>query len=210
MKIIFITGIGTDVGKTIVAAVITKALHADYWKPIQAGKEDGTDANRVSKLINDSSIKIHPELYALNTPSSPHIAARIDQVKIDLDYIVQNIPKTNNNYLIIEGAGGIMVPLNEEEFVIDLISRLNATVILVSKNYLGSINHSLLTAAMCKQRNIPVAGWIFNDQFMQYESEIAAWTGYPSLQSIPFCTDMNDKFIAEQASIFKQKHPDGI
>jgi len=202
MEIIFITGIGTDIGKTVAASILVEALNADYWKPIQAGLEEGTDALNVKSLTSDKTL-IHKELYRLNTPASPHIAARIDDVNIDLNYIANNIPLSENKYMIIEGAGGIMVPLNEEEFVIDLIDKLKAKVILVSKNYLGSINHSLLTAALCKQRNIPVIGWIFNQQYMNYEEDIVRWSGYPKLHSIPFTNKLDKNFILQQASIFR-------
>jgi len=207
MEIIFITGIGTDIGKTVAASILVEALNADYWKPIQAGLEEGTDALNVKSLTSDKTL-IHKELYRLNTPASPHIAARIDDVNIDLNYIANNIPLSENKYMIIEGAGGIMVPLNEEEFVIDLIDKLKAKVILVSKNYLGSINHSLLTATLCKQRNIPVIGWIFNQQYMNYEEDIVRWSSYPNLHSIPFVINVDKEFIVQQASFFKDNNPD--
>ncbi|MEI6184788.1 MAG: dethiobiotin synthase, partial [Bacteroidota bacterium] len=139
MEMLFITGIGTDVGKTIAASIVAEALGADYWKPVQAGFEEGTDAGLAGKLVSDKSIVIHKEVYTLKTPASPHIAARIDDIIIDINKIVVSLPASNKQYLIIEGAGGLMVPLNEQEFVIDLIERLKAKVILVSKNYLGSI-----------------------------------------------------------------------
>ena len=207
MEIIFITGIGTDIGKTVAASILVEALNADYWKPIQAGQEDGTDALNVKSLTSGKTI-IHKELYKLNTPASPHISAKNDGVKIDLNYIANNIPESEKKYLIIEGAGGIMVPLNEDEFVIDLIERLKAKVILVSKNYLGSINHSLLTAAMCKQKNIPVIGWIFNQQYMNYEDDIIQWSGYRKLHSIPLANTMDKGFIKEQALLFKANNAD--
>ena len=92
-----------------------------------------------------------------------------------------------------------MVPLNEKEFVLDLIKKLNAKVILVSRNYLGSINHSLLTAQVCKANNIEVLGWVFNDQYLDYEEEISKWSGYPVIGSIPFTNNVNKAFINEQA-----------
>jgi len=109
------------------------------------------------------------------------------------------------HHLIIEGAGGLMVPLNENEFVIDLIKKLNAKVILVSRNYLGSINHSLITAAVCRQNNLDVLGWIFNIDYMNYEDEIVQWTGYPKIASLPFAKKTDGTFIQQQASIVKQK-----
>jgi dethiobiotin synthetase len=222
MNTIFITGIGTDVGKTIAAAILTEALEADYWKPVQAGYDEETDAELIRSLITNKTTTIHPETYKLKLAASPHIAAREEGIKIELDRINNDYleiansqgaavndealsithlsPLTPHN-LIIEGAGGLMVPLNEDEFVIDLIKKLNAKVVLISRNYLGSINHSLLTAAICKQNNIDVLGWIFNDHYMNYEDEIVQWTGYPKLASVPFSNNIDAAFIAEQASV---------
>lgn len=211
MNTIFVTGIGTDVGKTISAAILTEALEADYWKPVQAGYDEGTDALTVQSLISNKKTVIHKETYKLKLPASPHIAAREESIKIDLNKIEEDFFKITNEladsqrYLIVEGAGGIMVPLNESEFVISLVKKLNAKVVLVSRNYLGSINHSLLTAAVCKQYGLDVLGWIFNDRFMQYENEIAGWSGYPVLATIPFAINVNVEFIKQQASVLKQK-----
>lgn len=159
MKRFFVTGIGTDVGKTIAAAILVEALNADYWKPIQAGDPDNTDTMKVSSLISNSESVIHPEAFRLSQAMSPHAAAEIDKINIGLNDIV--LPKTSNT-LIIEGAGGLMVPLNDEHLVVDLVEKLNAEVILVSKNYLGSINHTLLSVDALKARNIPIAGIVFN------------------------------------------------
>ena len=200
MPSIFITGIGTNVGKTVVSAIVTEALQADYWKPIQAGFIDGTDALQVQSLISNTQTTIHPEVYKLQLPASPHIAARQEGVSIDLQNIVNCQPSTVNHQLVIEGAGGIMVPLNDTQFVIDLIEQLQAKVILVSRNYLGSINHSLLTANICKHRGINVIGWIFNDQYLDYENEIVAWSGYPKIASIPFVENVDKVFVLQQAN----------
>jgi len=202
---IFITAIGTDVGKTIVSAIITEALQADYWKPVQAGFYDGTDALTVKDLISNNKTIIHPEVYKLSLAASPHISARIEHVKVDLDLINKTYRKLEigNRRLIIEGAGGLMAPLNENEFIIDLIQKLNARVILVSRNYLGSINHSLLTATICKQKNVDVIGWVFNDQYMDYEEEIVQWTGLPKIFSIPFTENLTKEFARAQAEKIK-------
>lgn len=184
---IFITGIGTDVGKTLVAAIVTEALEADYWKPVQAGLTDGTDAEKIRSLLSNPHSAIHPEAYRLQTPASPHIAARIDGVEIQTSQIVlqaEQILSTIHRPLVIEGAGGLLVPLSAQHTVADLIKALRARVILVSRNYLGSINHSLLTADWCRHHGIDVAGWIFNDDYLQYEDEIVGWSGYPSLGRI--------------------------
>jgi dethiobiotin synthetase len=179
----FVTGIGTGIGKTIVSAMLAEALEADYWKPVQAGNIE-TDTDFVRQVISNEKSVVHSEVYSLEMPASPHIAARNEGLRIETAFIKERIPQTSNT-MIIEGAGGLMVPLNDSQFVVDLAVELQATLILVSRNYLGSINHSLMTAMVCRQKNLPVAGWIFNDQYLQYEDEIAGWSGYPKLASIP-------------------------
>lgn len=203
MQKIFVTGIGTGVGKTVVSAIITEALRADYWKPIQAGLEE-TDNDWVRTHVQNATSVIHDSLYALQLPASPHIAARNEGIQIDINKIKDAIPDTNNT-LIIEGAGGLMVPLNEKDFIADLAGALECKVILVSRNYLGSINHSLLTAAVCKQKGLTVAGWIFNDQYMDYEQEIANWSGIPAIASIPFAENPSKEFISLQANLIRNE-----
>src|SRR3954469_16799919 len=218
MKPFFITGIGTGVGKTVAAAIITEALQADYWKPVQAGFDDGTDALTVKELISNTQTIIHPEVYKLQLPASPHIAAREENSTINLETIYnhysqfspvplstrgEGVGVRDNSSLIIEGAGGLLVPLNDNEFILDLIKKLDARVILVSRNYLGSINHSLLTAAVCKANNVDVIGWVFNDQYMQYEEEIEEWSGYKKIGTIPATIIINKAFIQEQAMLIK-------
>ncbi|HSY77076.1 MAG TPA: dethiobiotin synthase [Bacteroidia bacterium] len=181
MKKIFVTGIGTDVGKTIVAAVITEALQADYWKPVQAGL-DYTDAGTVKSLLTNEKSVIHPEAYRLKMPASPHAAAAAEGISIKIEDI--KTPDTSNT-LVIEGAGGLMVPLNEKELVIDLIQALDASVIVVIRHYLGSINHSLLTLQALKQRNIPVMGIVISGTANeQSEKAIMAFSNYPIIGRI--------------------------
>ncbi|WP_282786446.1 dethiobiotin synthase [Flavobacterium croceum] len=155
---LFITGIGTDVGKTIASAIITQALEADYWKPIQAGDLDNSDSAKVKRYISNHKTVIHNNSYVLNTPASPHLAAQLDNISIEIQKIVE--PKTKN-HLVIEGAGGILVPLNNNDCIIDLI-KPDYKVIIVSRHYLGSINHTLMTFEALKNRNIEVAGIIFS------------------------------------------------
>lgn len=155
---IFITGIGTDVGKTITSAIITEALEADYWKPVQAGDLHNSDTHKTKKYISNGKTHFFENAYALNTPASPHLAAELDGIVIDLKKIKE--PKTKNN-LVIEGAGGVFVPLNETDCVIDLIQP-DYKVIVVSRHYLGSINHTLLTIEALKSRKLKVAGIVFN------------------------------------------------
>src|SRR6185295_14501415 len=200
MKPIFISGIGTGIGKTVVAAVLTEALKADYWKPVQAGDEPGTDSSWIASLISNEQTRIHPETYKLRLAASPHIAARKENRRIELGRIVYDFEKLDHERpLIIEGAGGLLAPMNENEFVADLIKELDARVVLVSRNYLGSINHSLMTAKICQQQGLDVAGWVFNDQYMNYEAEIAGWSGYPILFSIPLLDAVTKLTIRETA-----------
>lgn len=159
MNRIFVTGIGTGIGKTVVSAIITEALHADYWKPVQSGSVEGTDAETVGSLISNKVTKIHQEAYCLRLPISPHAAAKAENVHIQIRNIP--VPQTKNS-LIIEGAGGLMVPLNDKELIIDLIKEMRAKVVLVVSHYLGSINHTLLSLSVLKERNIPLAGIIYN------------------------------------------------
>ncbi len=164
----FITGIGTDVGKTIASAIVVEALEADYWKPIQAGDIDNSDSHKIQRYISNDKTVIHNNSYKLNTPASPHYAAKVDGTKIELAKIIE--PKTSNN-LVIEGAGGVLVPLNDADSIVDLIQK-DYKVIVVSRHYLGSINHTLLTIEALKTRNIPVAGIIFSGDENKSTEEI--------------------------------------
>ncbi|OQP61525.1 dethiobiotin synthase [Niastella vici] len=204
MERIFITGIGTGIGKTFISAILAKALEADYWKPVQAGFEDGTDSEWVGNWLKDTGSVVHPEVYRLVKPASPHIAAREEGVTIDVKKICQQIPDINRT-LLIEGAGGLLVPLNNSAFVADLIKELGAKVILVSRNYLGSINHSLLTARVCRDMQLPVIGWIFNDQYLDYEEEIVQWSNFPRIASIPYSENINGTFINAQAAAIRKQ-----
>jgi len=171
---LFITGIGTDVGKTIASAIITEALEADYWKPVQAGDLHNSDAHKIKKYISNGKTHFFDNAYALNTPASPHLAAELDGVTIDLKKIKE--PKTKNN-LVVEGAGGVFVPLNETDCVIDLIQP-DYKVIVVSRHYLGSINHTLLTVEALKNRKLDIAGIVFNgDENPASETIILKKTG---------------------------------
>jgi dethiobiotin synthetase len=173
----FVTGIDTDSGKTFVSDILCEALGYDYWKPVQAGKPRDTDT--IKQLT--SRTNIHPEAYVLKTPASPHAAAKIDGVTIDLKNI--HLPTTKN--LIIEGAGGCLVPLNDSDFVIDLVSKLNAKIILVADLYLGSINHTLLTIHLLSSRGYPVKGIIFNGEpNPESERVILQHSNYPCLLRI--------------------------
>ncbi|MES2731273.1 MAG: dethiobiotin synthase [Bacteroidota bacterium] len=179
--IYFVTAIHTDSGKTLVSAILTQALHADYWKPIQAGLPRDTDT--VMSLVSNLQSIFHQEAYLLHTPASPHAAARLDQVEIRLNEIL--LPSSTNANLIIEGAGGLLVPINNQHFVIDLAEKFGAEIILVSNLYLGSINHTLLTVQELKRRGVKVKGLIFNGVPNEdSESIILKHSGYPCLLRI--------------------------
>jgi dethiobiotin synthetase len=201
MKPLFITGTGTDIGKTLVAAIVAEALGADYWKPVQAGLIARTDTDWVASMLTNTASRVFPEAYKLQMPASPHIAARAEGKTIDVDHIVHKLSsiRSDDKILVVEGAGGLLVPLNDQQFVIDLIKAMDARVLLVSRNYLGSINHSLLTASVCRAHQLDVAGWIFNDRYLDYGQEIAQWSGYPVIGSIPPAKEINKDFILQQA-----------
>ena len=155
----FVTGIDTDSGKSLVSAILCEALHADYWKPIQAGKPTDTDV--VKNLITNKKTVFHPESYSLEMPASPHAAAKKEGIEIQIEKIIK--PATDNS-LIIEGAGGCLVPLNDKDFVIDIATHFECSIILVADLYLGSINHTLLTVNELKSRNLTVKGVVFNGE----------------------------------------------
>lgn len=169
----FITGIGTDVGKTIVSAIITEALKADYWKPLQAGDIGCGDTEKVKRLVSNSKSKFHPNAYALKTPMSPHAAAEIDGVSISLNNI---IPPRTKNHLVIEGAGGLLVPINNNQTILDLI-KPDYKVIVVSRHYLGSINHTLLTIQILKDEGLDVSIIFNGNEHRTTESIITEMTG---------------------------------
>lgn len=182
MRKIFITGIGTGVGKTIVSAIVTEALQADYWKPIQTGSGDGKDSDTVKSLISNNKTKIHAEAFCLSLPASPFAAAEKEGIKIEIENIL--LPQTENT-LVIEGAGGLMVPINEHELMIDMMETWDAEVILVSQNYLGSINHTMLSCMALADRNIKVLGIIYNgEDNLMAERSVLSFCDFPVIGRI--------------------------
>lgn len=167
-RIFFVTGIGTDVGKTIASAILTENLQADYWKPIQAGDLENSDTIKIKKLISNKKTHFHTSSYNLKTPASPHYAASLEAITINKNSIIA--PETDN-HLVIEGAGGIFVPINEKETILDIIPE-NAEVVIVSRHYLGSINHTLLTIAALQQAKKNILGIIFNGEDVSKSEEI--------------------------------------
>jgi len=198
---LFITGIGTDVGKTIASAIITEALEADYWKPIQAGDLATSDSHKIKAYLSNDKTVIHQNSYALNTPASPHLAAELDDVVIDLKKITEPV---TNNHLVVEGAGGIFVPLNDSDCVIDLI-KPDYKVIVVSRHYLGSINHTLLTIEALQNRKIEIAGILFNGKENQAtESIILKKTGLNYIGRIEEEPYFDQNVIREYAELFRK------
>ena len=198
---LFITGISTNVGKTIASAIIVEALQADYWKPIQAGDLEHSDTHKVQSLISNTQSHFHSNSYALQTPASPHLAAAIDGITITMNEIQE--PKTNN-HLVVEGAGGILVPLNETKSVVDLIQP-DYKVIVVSRHYLGSINHTLLTIEALQNRKIQVAGIIFSgDENTSSESIILSRTAVPLIGRIAQEPYFDTNVISEYAELFRE------
>ena len=199
---LFVTGIGTEVGKTVVSAILTEALQADYWKPVQAGDLDYSDTHKVKDMVSNSKSVFHDESFALNHPMSPHAAAERDGVEIRLGEF--KIPETEN-HMIIEGAGGLMVPLNSKDCIIDLIEDLGVEVVLVSRNYLGSINHTLLSVEALVTRGITIKGMIFNDEEnVDTESVILKMTGLKCLGRVEMEEDLTQEVISHYASKFRE------
>lgn len=191
--IYFVTAIHTNSGKTLVSAILTKALQADYWKPVQSGMEE-RDGETVRDLINNQHCLIHEEAYLLEAPMSPHAAAKLENITIDLGNI--NLPEGDYKDLIVEGAGGVLVPLNDKDFVIDIAQKIDAEIILVSNNYLGSINHTLLTISELKRRNLKVKGIIFNGPpNEETERIILLHSGYKCLLRIPQETEITEEVV---------------
>ena len=191
-----ITGIGTDVGKTVVSSIIAEALKASYWKPIQAGDLDNSDSIKVD-LFTDN-VTVLPEAFRLSEPMSPHAAAEIDGVEIAKDDL--DIPEVEGN-LIIEGAGGIMVPVNSNGLTFaDIIERWNLPTIVVSRHYLGSINHTLLTLEVLQSRGVTIEGLVFvGAENKATEEIILKSTGVKFLARIPMAKELNKTFVLEQA-----------
>jgi len=198
---LFITGISTDVGKTMASSIIVEALEADYWKPVQAGDLEHSDSHKIGKYISNDKTVIHDNSYKLNTPASPHLAAELDGITIELKQIKE--PKTKN-YLVIEGAGGLFVPLNDTNCIIDIIQN-DYKVIVVSRHYLGSINHTLLTVEALKNRKIKIAGIIFSgDENKATESIILKKTGIQFIGRIDEEPYFDQNVIKEYADLFRE------
>lgn len=202
MKQFIITGIGTDVGKTVVSAIVSEALQATYWKPVQAGDLENSDSIKISNLTKN--VRVLPEAFRLSQPMSPHAAAEKDGVEILPEQL--NLPSVSEN-LIVEGAGGLMVPINSKGFLYaDAFAMWKLPVIVVSRHYLGSINHTLMTIEILKQRGIEIEGIIFvGDENLTTESVILKNTGLRLIARIPMAKELNQAFILSEAEKIKNQ-----
>lgn len=200
MKQYIITGIGTDVGKTVVSAIVSEALQATYWKPVQAGDLDNSDSINIERLTKN--VTILPEAFRLTEPMSPHAAADIDGIEILPEDL--KLPKVDGNF-IVEGAGGLMVPINSNGFLyVDAFENWNLPTIVVSRHYLGSINHTLMTIEILKNRGIEIEGIIFvGGQNPTTEEAIINTTGLPFIARIPITNEVNQEFISSEAEKIK-------
>ncbi len=195
---IIIAGIHTGIGKTVCSAVICQALGYDYWKPVQAGELHDSDSIFIKRNVTNPGCVVHPEKFQLTIPASPHYAAAMDGVEIKpADFI---LPYTTNA-IVVETAGGIMSPLSNSFLNIDLMQQLNLPVVLVSNNYLGSINHTLLTVEALVKRNVPVKGLVFcGNEFPSTRDFILQYTKLPLLFSIPQFDAITPAVIADFAN----------
>lgn len=201
MRPVFITGIDTDIGKTVVATIVTHALKGQYWKPIQCGDLDNSDSLKVSQFLPKESSILH-ESYRLKTPASPNIAATIEQMPLNLDAC--HIPLCSKR-LVIEGAGGVLVPINNNEFIIDIALKASADVLLVTKNYLGSINHTLLSIEVIRSRGLKIAGIIFNGRReASIEETILNISNIENVFFLAEEASINQKIIEKYSSLWKK------
>ncbi len=197
MKPIAIVGNHTDAGKTIASAIVCEALKADYWKPVQSGTNVSTDTLTIKQLLSNTTSVCHPEAYSLTEPVSPHLAAQLEGIIIDLQHI--KLPDTPRP-LVLETAGGLLSPLNDTLTMLDVVKQFDCAVILVSRHYLGSINHTLLTAEVLKHHGITVAGILFNGETNpSSESFILVQTGFRMIGRIPELTEVTTTSIQQIA-----------
>ncbi|MCB9201987.1 MAG: dethiobiotin synthase [Flavobacteriales bacterium] len=202
-KTIFVAGISTEVGKTFCSTILTESLQADYWKPLQSGNLDELDSSFVKNMLSNTKSKIHKETYLLSIPESPHYASEKDNITITIKGLQP--PKTNNN-LIIEGVGGIMVPINNQETMADLMS-VEDYVILVSRHYLGSINHTLLSLEYLKQKGFKKVAVLFNGEEKEPTENIIPkfFPDVMYLGRIPEIKTINKENIKNQADNLHDK-----
>lgn len=192
---VVVTGTDTGIGKTVFAAALTGALGASYWKPVQSGLEEGEDSDTVAQLAGLSGNRILPPAYRLHTPCSPHRAAEIDGVEIDPTRLM---PPAVDGPLVIEGAGGVLVPLTRTSLYADLFARWRLPTILVARTALGTINHSLLSLEALRSRGVPVLGIAFvGDANPDNEATICAIGQVHRLGRLPLLETLDAPYLAQ-------------
>lgn len=200
-----VAGIGTEVGKTVVSAILCEAKNADYWKPVQAGELDYSDSDKVRDLVTHKPFNIHPETHRLKAPMSPHAAAALEGISITREDFER--PNTQGRTLITELAGGLMVPFSSTYLMVDLVMDLGDPVVLVANSYLGSINHTLLSLDLIRQRGIDCAGIIFNGTTNPQSREvILSYSQAPLIADIPHSNTLDKAFVRTHADKIRN-HP---
>ena len=196
MKNYFVTGTDTGVGKTLASAVLTSVLDGHYWKPIQSGTEDeDSDSEQVQQLINLSRDRIFPSTYELKASLSPHHAAYLENKTLSLNSIC--LPATQKS-LIVEGAGGIFVPINDDASMLDVMAKLNLPIIIVARGSLGTINHTLMTIEILRQRHLTIHGIIFSGELNPLNKKtIEQWGKVRTLFHIPYFASMNEVILQQ-------------
>lgn len=198
-----IVGIHTGVGKTVASAILVEALECSYWKPIQAGELQNSDTDFVRKYTNVDESRIIPEVFRLNTPASPHHAARLDGVEINLSDF--DVPLSNRP-LIIETAGGLMSPVNDSLTNLDLVKKLGFPCVLVVSDYLGSINHTLMTCELMRLNRIKVSGLIFSGKAVESSRTLVLkQTKLPLICELPEMNLDIPDVVINQARILKDR-----
>ena len=194
MTAIVVTATGTDIGKTVFAAALTAALDGCYWKPVQAGLDDGSDLERVRRLSGLSADRLLPEAYRLTTPCSPHRAAELDGVTIDAAALV---PPSCDRPLVIEGAGGVLVPFTRQATFADVVARWKLPTVLVAATSLGTISHSLTAIEALRSRGVDIRGVAFvGDAVEDSEATIAAMGGVTRLGRLPMLDPLEPATLA--------------
>ncbi len=203
MQTLIVAGIGTEVGKTVVSSILVHLLKADYWKPVSCGPFSNRDTVEVTHLCTHVASTQYPEAYNLQAATSPHLAATLEKIELSADEV--QIPQTENS-LVIEMAGGLLVPLNQQELLVDCLKDLDAGWILVSKNYLGSINHTLLSIEAMRARNLHLLGLVFNGpETPSTEKYISDYTGVPIVGRLDQEEKITQKTIERYQKLWREQ-----
>lgn len=206
MKNYFITGTDTNVGKTLVSAILTYALQAYYWKPIQSGTDEQLDRDTIQQLTGLSDAHFIPSSYLLRASLSPDQAAQLENRTIDLNNCIMPI---RSRTILVEGAGGVFVPLNSDACMLDLMQMLNLPIIIVSRGTLGTINHTLLTIEVLRQRGLSIRGVIFSGELnFENQKAIEKWGKVPTLLHIPFFDTITSSHLKAWVASHAQKIQD--